>query len=152
MQLLIDSANQKYLNSLFVLGVIYHQVKYTKQDFHNAIKYYKDASTLNDQYSKNNIRIIYKYSLNDEIKKNIATSIEYFSEAIKWKNDALSIHNLLNIFIYDATSKDDFFFFSLYDIHKNFVWISINLSENNGKKKIGTNYDHKIFKQKRFWM
>ena len=81
-----------------------------------------------------NIQKIYKYSLNDEIKKNIATSVEYFSEAIKWKNDALLIHNLLNIFIYDATSKDDFFF-SLYDIHKNFVWISINLSENNGKKK-----------------
>ena len=53
LQLLIDSANQKYFDSLFVLGVIYHQVKYTKQDFHKAIKYYKDASTLNDQYSKN---------------------------------------------------------------------------------------------------
>ena len=30
-----------------------------------------------------NIQKIYKYSLNDEIKKNIATSVEYFSEAIK---------------------------------------------------------------------
>ena len=56
-----------------------------------AIHYYKEASSFNHNYSKNNLGIIYKNGFGDEIKKNIGYAIGYFDEAISQKNDYLHL-------------------------------------------------------------
>lgn len=43
-----------------------------------AIHYYKEASSFNDNFAKNNLGIIYLKGFGDEIAPNIGLSIEYF--------------------------------------------------------------------------
>ena len=83
-----------------------HQGIYVKKDIQQAIHYYKEASSFDNQYSKNNLGIIYKHGYN-EIEGNASLAIVYFEEAIRQKNDYLSIYNLAHIYIYDETIKKD---------------------------------------------
>ena len=61
---------------------------------------YKEASSFNDQYAKNNLGVIYKNGFNNELKPNINFAIELFNEAIHQSNDLLSMYNLASIFIF----------------------------------------------------
>ncbi|KAK8880614.1 hypothetical protein M9Y10_003296 [Tritrichomonas musculus] len=90
----------------FAHGFLLHEGKCVKKDIAKAIHYYKEASSFNNQYSKNNLGIIYKHGYN-EIKGNIGNAIVYFEEAIRQKNDYLSMYNLAHIYMYDSTSEQD---------------------------------------------
>ncbi|KAK8839738.1 Receptor-interacting serine/threonine-protein kinase 1 [Tritrichomonas musculus] len=85
----------------FHVGFLYHEGKYVDQDIEKAVHYYKEGSSFNDQYAKNNLGIIYKNGFHGEIQPKIGLAIEYFEEAIRQKNDAVSMYNLSNIYIYD---------------------------------------------------
>ncbi|KAK8839289.1 hypothetical protein M9Y10_032221 [Tritrichomonas musculus] len=90
----------------FAHGFLLHEGKYVKKDISKAIHYYKEASSFNNQYSKNNLGIIYKHGYN-EIKGNIWNAIVFFEEAIRQKNDYLSMYNLAHIYMYDSTDNQD---------------------------------------------
>ena len=85
----------------FVLGFIYHEGKYVDRDIDQSIHYYKEASSLNHNYSKNNLGIIYKHGFDNKIQKRIGLAIEYFKEAIKQKNDIVSMYNLAHLYLYE---------------------------------------------------
>ncbi|KAK8850178.1 hypothetical protein M9Y10_018301 [Tritrichomonas musculus] len=90
----------------FAHGFLLHEGKCVEKDFAGAIHYYKKGSSFNNQFSKNNLGIIYKHG-NNENKRNIGNAIEYFEEAIRQKNDYLSMYNLAHIYMYDSTIKQD---------------------------------------------
>ena len=54
---------------------------------------------------KNNLGVIYKKG--GEIKPNIATSIEYFKEAIHQKSDKIAMFNLAHIYFYEEYGVSD---------------------------------------------
>ncbi|KAK8892389.1 hypothetical protein M9Y10_029615 [Tritrichomonas musculus] len=85
----------------FYVGFLHHEGKYVDQDIEKAVHYYKEGSSFNNQYAKNNLGIIYKNGFHGKIQPKIGLAIEYFEEAIRQKNDALSMYNLSNIYIYD---------------------------------------------------
>ncbi|KAK8891543.1 hypothetical protein M9Y10_028756 [Tritrichomonas musculus] len=39
----------------FHVGFLYHEGKYVDQDIEKAVHYYKEGSSFNDQYAKNNL-------------------------------------------------------------------------------------------------
>ena len=90
----------------FAHGFLLHEGKCAKKDIEGAIHYYKEASSFNNQYSKNNLGIIYKHGY-AKIEKNLGKAIEYFGEAIRQKNDFLSMYNLAHIYMYDETIKQN---------------------------------------------
>ncbi|KAK8846996.1 hypothetical protein M9Y10_019570 [Tritrichomonas musculus] len=90
----------------FAHGFLLHEGKCVEKDIAGAIHYYKEASSFNNQYSKNNLGIIYKHGYR-EIKGNVGNAIVYFEEAIRQKNDYLSMYNLARIYMYDSTIKQD---------------------------------------------
>lgn len=106
LELIIKAAESRVFDAFFSLGFIYHEGKLIKCDIEKAIHYYKEGSSLNDQYSKNNLGVIYKNGFfdtfsNKMITKNIGYSIELFNEAIKQKKDILAIYNLSTIYLYE---------------------------------------------------
>ena len=72
-----------------------------------SIKYYKDASNLNNYYAKNNLGIIYKNGIANEVTKNMAAAREYFQDAIRIKNDPFVIINLVKIFLFEESSENN---------------------------------------------
>ncbi|KAK8880692.1 hypothetical protein M9Y10_003377 [Tritrichomonas musculus] len=90
----------------FFLGFWYQEGMYVKKDIQKAVLYYKEASSFNNQYAKNNLGIIYKHGYN-EIEARAGNAIVYFEEAIRKKNDYLSMYNLAHIYMYDKTIKQD---------------------------------------------
>ncbi|KAK8836037.1 hypothetical protein M9Y10_040238 [Tritrichomonas musculus] len=96
----------KHRQANFGHGFLLHEGKYVKKDILEAIHYYKEASSFNNQYSKNNLGIIYKHGY-DKIEKKLGMAIEYFEEAIRQKNDYLSMYNLAHIYMYDASVEPD---------------------------------------------
>ncbi|KAK8872041.1 hypothetical protein M9Y10_007799 [Tritrichomonas musculus] len=101
-----DDPNPDIPVAHFVAGYFYHKGDYIKKDIRKAIHYYKEGSSFNDQYAKNNLAIIYKNGYGDEIQANTANAIVYLEEAIRQKNDILSMHNLANIYIYDESYEN----------------------------------------------
>ncbi|KAK8872009.1 hypothetical protein M9Y10_007763 [Tritrichomonas musculus] len=91
----------------FAHGFLLHEGKHIKKDIMEAIKYYKESSSFNNQYAKNNLGIIYKNGYGKEIKENKGLAIEYFKEAIRHKNDYLSKYNLAHLYFYDESYKQD---------------------------------------------
>ena len=83
-----------------------HEGKNIERNIEEAIHYYKEVSSFNNQYTKNNLGIIYKHGY-DEIKGQSGRAIIYFEEAIRQKNDYLSMYNLAHIYIYDKLIKGD---------------------------------------------
>ena len=84
----------------FLVGFLYHEGKYVKRDIHKSIKKYKDASTFNNQYTKNNLGMLYRNGILNEFSPNIGISMSYFEENIKQVNDCISMYNLSRIYIY----------------------------------------------------
>ncbi|KAK8899031.1 hypothetical protein M9Y10_001328 [Tritrichomonas musculus] len=98
---LMMASKNRYKEAHFHVGFLYHEGKYVDQDIEKAVHYYKEGSSFNDQYAKNNLGIIYKNGFHDKIQPKIGLAIEYFEEAIRQKNDAVSMYNLSNIYMYD---------------------------------------------------
>ena len=90
----------------FCAGYFYHKGDYITRDIRKAIHYYNEGSSFNDQYAKNNLAIIYKNGYGDEIRARTANAIVYLEEAIRQKNDILSMYNLANIYIYDESYEN----------------------------------------------
>ena len=90
----------------FAHGFLLHEGKNINKDIDAAIHYYKEASSFNNPYAKNNLGIIYKHGYS-KIKSQIGRSISYFEEAIYQQNDALSMYNLAHIYIYNETINAD---------------------------------------------
>ncbi|KAK8880547.1 hypothetical protein M9Y10_003227 [Tritrichomonas musculus] len=115
----------------FSHGFLLHEGKCVKKDILDAIHYYKEASSFNNQYSKNNLGIIYKHGYN-EIKGNIGNAIVYFEEAIRQKDDYLSMYNLAHIYMYDASTPDlsksiDLLIRSMNEFIHSFILLSLAL-------------------------
>ena len=85
----------------FLTGVFYHEGKYVNQDIEKAIHYYKEASSFNIQYAKNNLGIIFKNGFYEKVSKNNGLAIEYFREAIHQKGDYISMYNLAHLYLYE---------------------------------------------------
>ncbi|KAK8871370.1 hypothetical protein M9Y10_007093 [Tritrichomonas musculus] len=79
---------------------------YVKRDIDKAIHYYKEASSFNNQYAKNNLGILFKNGYKDEVVKKVGLSIEYFKEAIRQKDDEVSMYNLAHLYFYEDPIKD----------------------------------------------
>ena len=90
----------------FAHGFLLHKGKEVKRDMSAAIHYYKEASSFNNQYAKNNLGIIYRYGY-DNVEGKTGNAIEYFKEAIRQKEDYLSMYNLAHIHIYDEKIQGD---------------------------------------------
>ena len=101
------SAKNGHKHSLFLYGYVLHEGKNIKKDITAAIKLYKEASSFNSQYAKNNFGIIHKFGFGNEVVANSANAVVYFKEAIHQKNDFLSMYNLANIYIFDDAIKQD---------------------------------------------
>ena len=99
-------SNNQCKRTHFKIGYLYHDYKYKNRDINKAIKYYKEGSSFNDHYSKNNLGIIYKNGIIDEIPQNIDFAIIYFSEAIKQKKDKIAMYNLAHIYLYFDNMKE----------------------------------------------
>ena len=104
-QLLRLSSINGCKEAFFILGYLYHEGKNVRYDINKAIEFYKEASSFNIHYSKNNLGVIYRYGIEIE-KQNVAMAIIYFDEAIRQKNDFLSMYNKANILLYDETVKN----------------------------------------------
>lgn len=101
-----NSAQNGLIEGKFTYAFLLHDGKYIEQDIFKAISLYKDASSFNDQYSKNNLGIIYKNGFGNKIKKTISNAIVYFEEAIHQSNDIVSMYNLSHLYIYDRPIKN----------------------------------------------
>ena len=105
--LIMQSSNKNYRDANFSLGFLYHQGKYLKRDIDQCLHLYKEASSFNNNYAKNNLGILHKNGFENQIKKNWANAEVYFKEAIKQKNDEVTKYNLSHIYIYEDV-KDKF--------------------------------------------
>ncbi|KAK8891597.1 hypothetical protein M9Y10_028810 [Tritrichomonas musculus] len=90
----------------FAIGYCYQEGKYLQRDIDQSIRFYKEASSFNIQYAKNNLGIIYKKGFEDKIKPRLGLSIEYFKEATKQKNDKVAMYNLGHLYLYEEPIKD----------------------------------------------
>ena len=90
------------------MGYLLHEGKYLEKNMIKAIKYYKNASSFNNEYSKNNLGIIYKYGFGEEIKPNLGLANEYFKEAINQKKDKIAMYNLAHMYLYNDHIKEEF--------------------------------------------
>ena len=77
-----------------------------KRNIERSIRFYKEASSFNIQYAKNNLGIIYKKGFEDKIEPRLGSSIDYFKEAIRKKNDKVSMYNLAHLYLYEEPIKD----------------------------------------------
>ncbi|KAK8884689.1 hypothetical protein M9Y10_043808 [Tritrichomonas musculus] len=90
----------------FSHGFLLHEGKNNDRNIEEAVHYYKEASSLNNRYAKNNLGIIYRHGYGS-IEGRAGNAAVYFEEAIRQKNDCLSMYNLAHICMYDETIKQD---------------------------------------------
>ena len=81
---IILASKSGYTDAYFAHGFLLHEGKSMNRNIKKAIQYYKEASSFNNQYAKNNLGIIYKYGY-DDVDGDVSISIEYFEEAIRQK-------------------------------------------------------------------
>lgn len=93
--------------SNFFLGFLYHEGRYIQKDIQKAIHYYKEASSFNNEFAKNNLGILFKNGVDDELQKNLFSAIEYFDEAIRQENNKISMYNLAHIYLFNDTIDID---------------------------------------------
>ncbi|KAK8870233.1 hypothetical protein M9Y10_008110 [Tritrichomonas musculus] len=102
------SAFNGHKQANFAVGFLFHDGKYYKKNIMDAIKYYKEASSFNNQYAKNNLGIIYKNGFENEIQPKLGLAKEYFKEAINQKNDKIAMYNLAHMYFYNDHIKEEF--------------------------------------------
>lgn len=96
----------KLSNAKFFLGVVYHEGKYVERDIRKSIVFYKEASSLNNQFAKNNLGVIYENGYGEKIPQQLGNAVELFKEAIK-KNNYLSFYNLAHLYLYKNPNDDN---------------------------------------------
>ncbi|KAK8888304.1 hypothetical protein M9Y10_039370 [Tritrichomonas musculus] len=96
----------KLSNAKFILGVVYHEGKYVERDIRKSIFFYKEASSLNNQFAKNNLGVIYENGYGEKIPQQLGNAVELFKEATK-KNNYLSFYNLAHLYIYKNPNEDN---------------------------------------------
>ncbi|KAK8840052.1 hypothetical protein M9Y10_030985 [Tritrichomonas musculus] len=140
---LTKSCFNGFKQACFSVGFLFHEGKYMKKNIQRSIHFYKEASSFNNQFAKNNLGIIYKNGFNDEIKQNLGLACAYFEEAIKQKNDKLSKYNLAHIYLYNEItdhsidkSIDLLIQSSLEGFNQSLILLCISLI-----KKYGYNFD-----------
>ena len=84
----------------FTYGFLLHEGKSVERDIEEAVHYYKEASSFNIEFAKNNLGVIYRHGYG-KTEGRTGNAIVYFEEAIRQKNDILSMYNLAHIYIYD---------------------------------------------------
>ena len=77
----------------------------SKKDIQKACHLYKKVSCIYNQFAKNNLEIFYKKGFG-VAEQNYLLSAEYFREAVKLKQDALSKFNLANLMIDEAKKNN----------------------------------------------
>lgn len=105
-ELIKKSSFSRYQKAHFAVGYLYHVgCKYIKQDINDSIHYYKEGSSINDAYSKNNLAIIYKNGFSNIVPKNTQFALELLKEAIKINSNIIFKYNLAHIYMYDENFK-----------------------------------------------
>ena len=84
-QYIMPALKNEYKMTYLSYGFLLQEGKNIDRNIDEAIHYYKEASSFNNNYAKNNLGIIYKHGYGDKIKSNIVNSIVYFEEAIRQK-------------------------------------------------------------------
>ncbi|KAK8850242.1 hypothetical protein M9Y10_018367 [Tritrichomonas musculus] len=100
------SSMNGFILAHFFVGFFRHEGKYVKCDINKAIHHYKETSSFNNQYAKNNLGIIFKNGFENQIKRNLGLAIEYFKEAIRQKNDKIAMYNLAHLYLYENIRDD----------------------------------------------
>lgn len=144
-KLFIQAAENRNYNAIYVVAVLYHEGIYIKKDISKSIHFYKEASSLNNQYAKNNLAIIYKNGIENKIKPNIELAIEYLKEAIKQKKDEIAMYNLANIYFFNNSIEKSMNL--LIDLFKSGITQSLQLFCLVIVKKIGFNLSFQLFEQ-----
>ena len=97
---LTRSSNNGNVRAHFTLGYLHHEGRFVEKNINKAIHYYKEASSLNDEYAKNNLGVLNKNGFGENYKKNVGMAIQYFEEAIK-QNNEVAMYNLAHMYLYD---------------------------------------------------
>ncbi|KAK8894562.1 hypothetical protein M9Y10_022997 [Tritrichomonas musculus] len=105
---IILSSKKGHRAANFAHGFLLLEGNYVKRDIREAVHYLKEASSFNNQFAKNNLGILYKHGFEPDVTQRIGQAIEYFEEAIRQKDDYLSMYNLSHIYFYDQTIKQNF--------------------------------------------
>lgn len=84
----------------FSQGFMHHEGKNLERNIQEAISFYKEASSFNNQYAKNNLGVIFKNGFEDKIKKQSANAVIFFEEAIRQKKKIIYQCTIWHIFIY----------------------------------------------------
>ena len=92
----------------FAVGYLYHEGKYMARNIRQSLHFYKEASSFNNQYAKNNLGIIYKNGIENEIEPRLGSSIDYFEEAIRQENDKASMYNLAHLYFYEESINHNY--------------------------------------------
>ena len=103
--LISKSSENGFYDAHFIAGVIYHEGRYIKRDISKAIHFYIHGSNCDDQYSMNNLGIIYKTGFG--VEKNIVRSFELFNKAYNTKKNRLSMYNIAKMKIYSEKNEND---------------------------------------------
>lgn len=83
------AANHNEQDAHFFLGFFFYEGLYLDYAIDKAIHYFKMASCFYNQYAKNNLGVIYKKGKG--VTENVYRAIEYFEEAIREKNELVSM-------------------------------------------------------------
>lgn len=96
------AANQNDEKAQYKLGCIYLQGLNGSYDIEKAIHYFKEVSSRN-QFANNNLGVIFKTGKG--VEKDISKSVDYFKDAIKQKNDPVSMFNLAHSYFFEDEAK-----------------------------------------------
>ena len=110
------------INNNSFIRYLYHKGKKNilQQDIKKSIHYYKEASSFNNQYAKNNIGFFYKNGFTNEIPKEPEYALIYFKEAIDRKKDKVAMYNMSHIIFENETDKSNDFIIDLLIKSSNF--------------------------------
>ena len=100
-----NNLNRENKYAQYFLGYIYYEGKYNDQNIEKSIHYYKQSSSLNNHFAKNNLAIMYKNGFG--IQKNILYAEELLKEAIRLDTSEILIYNLAHLYLFETENNDD---------------------------------------------
>ena len=96
------SAKNSHIESYYTLGFIYSEDD--SLNIEKSISYYKESSSFNNEFAKNNLSLIYKNGY--EVKKDVNYSIELLKEAINKKQNVVAMFNLASIYTFNENQEN----------------------------------------------
>ena len=106
--MIIQSSKNNCKFGQFSLAFIYQTGKYIKRNIKESIHLYKETSSLNYPYSKNNLGVIYQNGIANEVPKDLIKAKIFFKEAIEQKNNEVAMYNLAHLYIFEEYSEETF--------------------------------------------